>query len=103
MWVWSGFVLSLGLALVAWARSLASSRTYYEGEVYGMGPTAHRKYGLGFAAAAAFFLAELAWPGAFTALPGGAATPTLIVLSAVVLMGIFYLAGFLRGASGEDE
>jgi len=100
MWVWAGFVLSLGLALVAWARSRASSRTYYEGEVYGMGPTAHRKYALAFAAAGAGFLLELVWqpsgPGPFAWVPTA-------LLAATVLLGILYLATFVRGASGEEE
>lgn len=100
MWVWSGLVLSLGLALVARARSRASSRTYYEGDVYGMDPAAHRKYALAFAAAGAGLLLELVWP------PSGQGpfgwVPTAL-LAMVVLLGILYLATFVRGASGEDE
>jgi hypothetical protein len=100
MWVWSGFVLSLGLAALASWRSRARAQTYYEGEVYGMDSVAHRKYALVFAAAAAGFLLELAWPpppGTLWAwVPTGLATM-------VVLLGILYLATFVRGASGEDE
>ena len=100
MWAWSGFVLSLGLALVAWARSRASSRTYYEGEVYGMDRSAHRKYALGFAALAAAFLGCAAWPrlaeNPFGWVPAG-------LLAIAVLLGILYLATFVRGAAGEDE
>jgi len=98
MWGWSGIVLSAALALVACARSQASSRTYYEGEVYGMEGATHRKYALGFAAFAAAFLV-LAWRP-----PGDpfAWVPTAL-LAMVVLVGILYLATFLRGASGEEE
>ncbi len=100
MWVWAGFVLSLGLAALAWWRSGAGAQTYYEGEVYGMDPAAHRRYALAFAAAAAGCLLELAWPS-----PLGtpwAWVPTGL-LAATGLLGILYLATFVRGASGEDE
>jgi len=106
LWVWSGFVLSLGLAGVAWWRSGARSRTFYEGEVYEMDARAHRKYALGFTIAATIFLAETEWPGWITRLKGWGIPEDWYVyglLASVVLTGILYAAGFLRGATGEDE
>jgi len=100
MWVWSGFVLSLGLAALAWWRSLARTRTFYEGEVYGMDARAHRKYALSFAGLAAAFLGCAAWPrlgeSPFGWVPAG-------LLAIGVLLGILYVATFVRGAAGEDE
>jgi len=102
MWVWSGFVLSLGLAALAWWRSRATARTFYEGEVYGMGAAAHRKYALGFTGAAAAFLGELIWPGVLSREP---APPWFLgaFLCLLTLTAILYASGFLRGATGEDE
>jgi hypothetical protein len=100
MWVWSGFVLSLGLAALAWWRSRARVQTFYEGEVYGMGLATHRKYALSFAGLAAAFLGGAAWPrlaqNPFGWVPAG-------LLAIAVLLGILYLATFVRGAAGEDE
>jgi len=92
MWVASGIVLSLALAIAAWLRSRASTTTYYEGEVYGMSHAAHRGYALTFAGFAAVLLAAPAWPAI--------AVPALAVLA---VAAILYGATFLRGASGEDE
>ena len=94
MWAWSGFVLSLGLALVAWARSRASSRTYYEGEVYGMDQTAHRRYALFFGAFSLVFLVLSQLRSDLV---------NVLALPAVAVGAILYGATFLRGASGEDE
>ncbi len=100
MWVWSGFVLSLALAGVAWWRSVARVQTFYESELYGTGAGAHRKYALGFTVAAAVFLAELVRPGLLrTPFPWWPEA----FLGLVVLTGITYASGFLRGATGEDE
>jgi hypothetical protein len=107
MWVWAGFVLSLGLALVAWARSRASSRTYYEGDVYGMDPATHRKYALFFGAFSLVFLVELAIPGLYyfnNALSElRSELVQALALPAVVVGAILYGATFVRGATGEDE
>lgn len=92
MWVLSGLVLSIVLALVAWSRSRAASGTYFESQVYGMGPASHRGYGLAFAALAAAFMAALMWP-----------PMTLPVFAVFAVVAILYGATFLRGASGEDE
>jgi hypothetical protein len=97
MWVLSGAVLSGILAAVAWSRSFARSQSYYESEFYGMTPGSHRKYALAFTVAAAVFAAALAWPGVL-----GSPWPEA-VLGIVVLTGILYGSGFLRGAAGEDE
>ncbi len=105
MWLWSGFVLSLGLAALAWWRSVARVQTFYESEVYGTGAATHRKYALGFTVAAAVFLSELLWPGWMdhVGLVGPPGWHVVAFLALVTLTGILYGAGFLRGATGEDE
>jgi hypothetical protein len=94
MFVWSGCVLSLVLAAVAWSRSRAPVRSYYEGEVYGLTARTHRRW--------AGLFALLALAAALTAIwaRGAGEIP---LLSALALAGILYGATFLRGASGEDE
>src|SRR5947209_939114 len=89
MWVWSGFVLSLGLAALAWWRSREHVRTFYEGEVYGMTAAADLRYALGFGIAAAAFLAQLFWP----ALLNSALWFPDALLALVVLTGILYGSG----------
>ncbi len=101
MWVWSGFVLSLGLAALAWWRCKARAQTFYEEEVYGMGAAGHRTCALAFAIAAALFLAELAGPAWIARIPEVWRLDGPLAL--VVLGGILYGATFLRGATGEDE
>lgn len=90
----SGVVLSLGLALAAWLRSRARTRTYYEDEIYGMTPGAHRRYALFFAAMGAPFAAGLVLTSIFVEELAG----TVLAIGAIL-----YGATFLRGASGEDE
>jgi hypothetical protein len=80
------------LALVAWTRSKAAAGSYYESQVYGMGPKAHQGYALTFAGLALALLAAIMWPPL--------ALPALAVFA---LVAILYGATFLRGASGEDE
>ncbi|HEX5274015.1 MAG TPA: hypothetical protein VFW34_01930 [Candidatus Rubrimentiphilum sp.] len=65
----------------------------------------HRKYALGFTAGAAVFLSELLWPGWANdvGLPGPAGWHVQAWLALITLTGILYGAGFLRGATGEDE
>jgi len=92
MWVVSGLVLSIVLALVAWTRSRAASGTYYESQVYAMGSKAHQGYGLAFIVLAVAMLGAIMWPP--LALPA---------VASFTLVAILYGATFLRGASGEDE
>jgi hypothetical protein len=94
MWVWSGFGLAVVLAGVALWRSRAPVQGFYEGEAYGLTPESHRRWSGGFAALAV----ALALSATPTLSP--AQVPLLAVLA---LAGILYGAGFLRGASGEDE
>lgn len=94
MWVWSGLVLSLLLAAVAWWRSKAPAPTYYEEEVYGLTALSHRRW--------AGLFAILALAAAVTATWARGAG-ALALLSALTLAGILYGASFVRGASGEDE
>ncbi len=93
MWVVSGLVLSLGLALVACWRRAARTGGHYERDIYGMDAAAHSRYALAFSGFTTLFIAALF-------LPGFPVTPLLAVLAFVA---IFYGATFLRGASGEDE
>ncbi len=92
MWLVSGLILSLSLALVAWLRSRSRSTTYYEGEVYGVSSAGHRYYALAFLGLGASLLASSAAPPA-----------TVPLLAILALAAVLYGATFLRGASGEDE
>ena len=103
MWLWSGFALSLVLAALAWWRSRASAPTFYEGEVYGMDPGAHRKYALGFALGAVLFLVAPAFLGLLRPVPPPWGWWPEILFAFLVLTAILYGATFARGASGEDE
>jgi len=107
MWVWSGLVLCLGLAGLAWWRSRAKAQTYYEAEVYGMDAAAHRKYGIFFWALALVFLVQLAIPGPYHANnPLSQLRSDLVnalALPVAAVAAILYGASFVRGASGEDE
>lgn len=92
MWVWSGIVLAMVLAAVALWRSRATTRSYYEADVYGETAQTHRRWAFAFVLIALALGASSAWPPA--------EVPLLAVLA---LAGVLYGATFLRGASGEDE
>jgi hypothetical protein len=92
MWTWSGFVLSLVLAAVAWLRSRAPVPSYHEGEVYGLTAQTNRRWAFAFAFLGAALAVSAAWNPA-----------QIPLLAALALAGVLYGAGFLRGASGEDE
>jgi hypothetical protein len=93
MWSLIGAILALAVSAVAWQRSRAKSRTFYEHDVYGMTPSTHRRYALASAGFAIVFIAGSLWPH----------VPTVPLLAAYTVVAILYFASFVRGASGEDE
>lgn len=91
VWNAAGLGISLVVAIAAFAR--ASSRAgHYDGAVYGMTPAIHRRYAYVALALALAFAAAFAWP----------AMPTVVLLGATVLVALFYLTSFLRGAEADD-
>jgi hypothetical protein len=93
-WEWAGALLSLLLAAAAWMRSRGTGG-YYDAEVYGMTAATHRRYALaGLLFAIGFFALALVRPG-------GAAT--IWVFAAFVLVAVFYITSYLRGASENDD
>ena len=91
MWNVVGLGISLGLAVVSFARASARSG-HYDGAVYGMTPVVHRRYAAIACALAVAFVAAFVWP----------ALPTTIMLGAVVLVALLYVTSFLRGAESDD-
>jgi len=57
-----------------------------------MTPSTHRRYGYAALALALAFAAGFAWPP----------MPTVALLGAAVLLALFYLTSFLRGAEADD-
>ncbi|HUN29247.1 MAG TPA: hypothetical protein VMV65_05550 [Alphaproteobacteria bacterium] len=93
-WDVAGVIASLLLALAAAVRS-RSAGGFYDAEVYGMTPSAHRRYTLiAVAFAVAFFAVAWWWPRS------GA---TIWLFAAFVLFAVLYLTSFLRGASEADD
>ena len=91
MWNAVGLGISVVVATAAFAR--ASSRAgHYDGAVYGMTPAMHRRYAYVALALAIAFAVAFAWPP----------MPTVVLLGAIVLVGLFYLTSFLRGAEADD-
>ena len=103
MWAAFGIVLSLGLALAAFARSRASAGTYYEEHVYGMDAAAHRRYAWLFGALGAYFAVDLGFRGRGSVPMAFGASAETVALASLILAAILYGATFLRGATGEDE
>jgi len=88
----AGTIAALILAVLAIARS-RSAGGYYDAEIYGMTPVAHRRYATFAAGFAIFFLAMIALHATAIAWAG---------LAAFTLFAIFYLTSFLRGFSDDD-
>lgn len=87
-------IASLLLAAAAYVRSRRAGG-FYDSEVYGMTPAAHRRYAaiaLGFALA---FFAVALWS------PRSAAT--IWLGAAFVLFAVIYVTSFLRGAAESDD
>jgi hypothetical protein len=92
-WDLGGAAASLLLGAAAYLRSRRPGG-FYDAQVYGMAPSAHRAYAAGsLAFSAAFFAAGLWLPRS---------TATIWLGAAFVLFAVFYLSSFLRGAY-EDE
>ena len=89
----AGALLAAAVAIAAWRRSRGASG-YYDGMVYGMDATAHRRYcGVSLAFLMLFAVAlALHWAAA-----------GVIVLAAYAIIAVFYVASFLRGASDDVE
>ena len=93
MWNSIGVLAGLGLAFLAWRRSIRPAGNVFERDVYGMSASTHRAYaaaGFGFAA---LFAAGIFW----------SVVPTVPILAVYSVIAILYGASFVRGASGEDE
>jgi len=93
-WELAGACASIVLAAAAFARSRGAGG-FYDAEVYGMTPGAHRRYALiASAFAIAFFAVGAWWPRS------GA---TIWLFTAFVLFAVFYLTSYLRGAYENDD
>jgi hypothetical protein len=91
--VWNavGLGICVIVAIAAFARALSRSG-HYDGAVYGMTPALHRRYAYLAVVLACAFLVGFVWPP----------MPTVILLGAAVLLAIFYLTSFLRGAEADE-
>jgi hypothetical protein len=87
-------VASLLLAGAAYTRSRRAGG-FYDAEVYGMTPTAHRRYAAIALAFALAFFAVAVWS------PRSAAT--IWLGAAFVLFAVMYVTSFLRGATESDD
>jgi hypothetical protein len=92
MWNIVGLALACLTCAFAWYRSGAQGG-FYDAEVYGMGPSAHRLYAAAFLAFAGFFAAALLLH--FT-------TAGLYALALYALVAVFYVTSFLRGAPDHE-
>lgn len=89
----AGALLAMTVAVAAWRRSCGASG-YYDGMVYGMDPSAHRRYCAISIVFAIYFATTLALHWTAAAIAGIAVYATIAV---------FYAASFLRGASDDVE
>jgi hypothetical protein len=88
-----GSLVALLLAAAAYLR-VRGGGGFYDRDVYGMTAKTHRVYaGISLAFAAAF-AAAAAW---------FADTATIWLYAAFVLLAVFYLTSYLRGAHEDDE
>jgi hypothetical protein len=92
-WSIAGIILSLLLAVFAFSRSRAPGG-FYDAQVYGMTPPAHRRAAM---VAACFALAFVAtWVLRATG-------PALWIFALFVVGSVLYLTSFLRGFTEDDE
>jgi hypothetical protein len=90
-------VLAIASLLLAGAAYMRSRREggFYDAEVYGMTPTAHRRYAaIALAFALAFFAVAVWWPRS---------AATIWLGAAFVLFAVIYATSFLRGAAENDD
>jgi len=93
-WEWAGAIASILLGAAALLRSRGTGG-FYETEVYGMTASTHRRYAIAAAAfALAFFAMAIWWPSS---------AATIWLFAAFVLVAVFYITSYLRGASDDDE
>ena len=90
-WAVTGLFASLALGTFAYLRSRVPGG-FYDAEVYGMTRETHLRYAAMCAAFAAIFLA--AWVLRIHI--------EVVSLAAFVLVAVFYLTSFLRGAHEDD-
>jgi len=91
--VWNAVGLGISVVVAIAALARASARAgHYDGAVYGMTPAIHRRYAYVALVLALAFVVAFAWP----------AMPTVVPLGAIVLVALFYLTSFLRGAEADD-
>jgi hypothetical protein len=87
-------IASLLLAAAAYMRSRTPGG-FYDAEVYGMTPEAHRRYAaIGLAFALAFFAVAVWWPRS---------AATIWLGAAFVLFAVIYITSFLRGAAESED
>ncbi|MBV8066430.1 MAG: hypothetical protein JO113_00530 [Candidatus Eremiobacteraeota bacterium] len=91
--IWSliGLAVALLVAAAAWRRSRRAGG-FYDAQVYGMTPAAHRGYAVVSLVAAAYFAAAYALALQTAGIAG---------LALYALIAVFYATSFLRGASDE--
>lgn len=90
-WNLAGIIGALALGAFAFFKSRARGG-YYDAEVYGMTPAMHLRYAALSAAVVALFVAF--WVFGVHA--------EVALFAALVLLAIFYLTSFLRGAHEDD-
>ena len=91
MWKAVGILIALAVAIAAWNRGRAAGG-HYDADTYGMTPQTHRRYALGGLVLAALFAMSIFAP----------AVPATVVLAVAILVGVFYLSSFLRGAQADE-
>jgi hypothetical protein len=93
-WDLAGAIASLLLAAAAYLRSRGPGG-FYDAQVYGMTPRTHRAYAaVALAFSLGFFATGRWWPSS------GA---TIWLGAAFVLVAVFYLSSYLRGAYEDDD
>jgi hypothetical protein len=91
MWSLAGVAVALAVAAAAW-RCSRTPGGFYDREIYGMTPSAHRRYAAVSLAFAIYFAITYA---------RGYATAGIAGLALYALIAVFYAASFLQGASDE--
>ena len=91
-WSIVGLCVSFAVMIVAWWRMRVPA-TYYDGQVYGMTPKAHRSYLLVELSLCAIFALTMILHADWIA---------LWFLAAAAIADILYLSSFIRGATEEE-
>jgi hypothetical protein len=88
-----GFMLALGMTLLAWQRSRAYGG-FYDSGIYGMKPRAHARYALVSLCFMLLFVLAYALRSEAAGIAG---------LALYAFIAIFYAASFLQGAHDPDD